>query len=229
MKVKVLKESDEKIFFYVRDASVDLVNALRRTIISELPAFAIDEVDFFENTSPVYNEYLANRIGLIPLTFDESVGDDARIVFALDADGPATVYSWELKSTDDKIRVFLEKIPLIKLAEGQKLKLEATAVKGIGKTHAKFQSAIASYNYVPDAETNSVCLVHAKEFNLFDSKIVEKEKCDICRKEAREGLKFKKNEFIMFVESFNNLTAREQLNRGLEVLKKKAEALKKEI
>ncbi|MFH0922967.1 MAG: hypothetical protein V1811_02820 [Candidatus Micrarchaeota archaeon] len=131
MNASIVKENDAMITLHLKSFSTSFVNALRRAVISDLPAFAIDEVDFYENNSPLFNEYLANRIGLVPLTFDESVGDDAKITFQLNVettDETRTVYSSELVSTDPAIRVFSERIPIIKLGKNQKLRLEATAI-----------------------------------------------------------------------------------------------------
>lgn len=47
------------------DASI--ANAFRRILISEIPALAIEDVFFFDNTSIIQDEVLAHRLGLIPL------------------------------------------------------------------------------------------------------------------------------------------------------------------
>jgi DNA-directed RNA polymerases I and III subunit RPAC1 len=48
------------------DASV--ANALRRTMVAEVPTVAIEHVFFHNNTSVVQDEVLAHRLGLVPLT-----------------------------------------------------------------------------------------------------------------------------------------------------------------
>ncbi len=143
MKFKITKESNQRIEFTM-DCTTGFANALRRTVLSQLPTWAIDEVTFYENTSPMFNEYVANRIGLIPLTWEDSKAHE--IDFSLSAEGPCVVRAGDLKSQDSKIKVYNENIPLMKLPAGRKLRLEAKAVKGIGRTHAKFKNALCSYD-----------------------------------------------------------------------------------
>ncbi|VVB71092.1 DNA-directed RNA polymerase subunit D [uncultured archaeon] len=175
MKLKITKETNERIEFTL-DCTTGFANALRRTILAQLPSWAINEVTFYENTSPMFNEYISNRIGLIPLTWEDSKAHE--IDFSLNAEGPCVVKAGELKSQDSKIKVYNEDIPIIKLPAGRKLRFEAKAVKGIGRTHAKFKNALCSYNL--DGKT-----------------------------------------FHFFIESYNNLKAKEVLEMALEILKEK--------
>jgi len=63
-------------------------------------------------------------------------------LFVLDAKGKekvSTVTSGDLVSEDREVRPVSETIPLVKLAFGQSVKLEAYARLGRGKEHAKWQ------------------------------------------------------------------------------------------
>ncbi|HLC48174.1 MAG TPA: hypothetical protein VJI13_03800 [Candidatus Norongarragalinales archaeon] len=188
MQIEITKNEGARLAGKAKGVSVAMMNALRRAVLSDLEAFAIEDVDFYENNSSMFNDYLANRLALVPLTYEKSQAENAEITLSLNAEGPCMVYSRDMKSSDEAIKVFNDGIPIIKLGPNQKLRLEAKVGKGSGKKHAKFQSALFSYSYEPE----------------------------------------KKNpEFEFIVESFNNLTAGEQLSRGLALLVERAEELTK--
>jgi DNA-directed RNA polymerase subunit D len=233
LKIDALRSAEDgrKQWYRVSGTDAEFMNALRRAIIADLPSFAIDEIDVYENNSVFYNDYVANRAGLVPLTFDEDAGDDVKVTLGLNAEGPAIVYSSELKSTDEKIRPFKESIPLVKLAENQRLRIEAVAVKGKGRTHAKFQCAVASYNQVPKlpAGAKKLCRMHAAEAGEDAESPVERDKCDACKMDEKGDLFYKDDEFIFFVESYNNVAAEDQLKKAVSVLKADAEVLEKEL
>ncbi|VVC02133.1 DNA-directed RNA polymerase subunit D [uncultured archaeon] len=144
-------EKDNKLEFSVKGAPVAFANLLRRYSIGNVPVFAIDRVTFYENSSSLFDEYLAHRLGQLPLLSETGRATD-EVVLTLDAEGPSTVYSKELKSMDSKIKSSLDNIPLLKLLEGQNLRLEAKARRGIGKEHGKFQAGLVSYELVKEGE-----------------------------------------------------------------------------
>ena len=153
MKISVIESTPAVLRFKLSGADYNLANTIRRVAANTVQSFAIDKITFYENSSPMFDEYIAHRIGLVPLNTPAKGYDEKdQIVFSLTAEGPATVYSKELKSSDKSIKVVNDKIPLIKLAEGQTLRLEANAIMGPGSRSAKFQPGIITYKPLTDTD-----------------------------------------------------------------------------
>jgi DNA-directed RNA polymerase subunit D len=156
VRVKVLDDTGDTVKVQLEGVDRSYVNAVRRFCISEVPSMAIDDVVILENSSVLYDEILAHRLGLIPIKTDlnryilpekcdcgSPLGcNKCRVLFVLDATGKekvSTVYSGDLVSEDREIRPVSETIPIVKLARGQSVKLEAYARLGRGREHAKWQ------------------------------------------------------------------------------------------
>ena len=159
--IKILESSDSHVKLLLKGVDRVYANALRRFAISEVPCMAIDEIVIHENSSVLYDEILAHRLGLIPLTTDlegyilpqdcdckTSLGcTKCRVLLVLDAvatDEVKTIYSGDLVSEDTRVKPYVDNIPIIKLAPSQKIKLEAYAKLGKGRHHAKWQPVTIS-------------------------------------------------------------------------------------
>ncbi len=153
MKLTVIESTPTSLRFRLSDAEFSVANALRRAAISQVSSFAIDTVTFYENSSSMFDEYIAHRIGLVPLV-SPSKGYDEKdeILFTLQAEGPVMVYSKDLKSSDKTVKVANEKIPVMKLAAGQTLRLEGKAIMSMGSKSSKFQPGLATYKLLGDKD-----------------------------------------------------------------------------
>ena len=154
----VISKDSQKIAIKLKGIPLQYANALRRVCLNGVPVFAIDTVDIIENTSVLPDEGLAHRLGLIPLKTDlsrfneptkcdcqsESGCSNCKILLVLDSDESQvtrTVLSSELLSEDDTVKPVSDKIPIVQLAPGQKIKLECYARLGRGTEHAKWNSS----------------------------------------------------------------------------------------
>ena len=133
-------------------------NALRRICLNGVPVFAIDTVDIIENSSVLADEGIAHRLGMIPLKTDpsrfvepskcechsEAGCSNCRVMLMIDSgdsDSTRTITSNELTSEDEFVKPISNKIPIVVVAPGQRIKIEAYARLGRGTEHAKWNSS----------------------------------------------------------------------------------------
>jgi len=147
--IQVITSDDRKISVKLKGVSSYYANALRRICLNGIPVFAIDTVDIIENSSVLPDEGIAHTLGLIPLK-TELGGDDesnSRVMLVLDSEATENtkvVTSAELESKDQVVKPISNQIPIIHLAPGQRIKLEAYARLGRGTEHSKWNSANVS-------------------------------------------------------------------------------------
>ncbi len=146
MKVNIIENTPTSVSFKLSGVGFNFANALRRIMMNSIECFAIDTVTFYENSSAMFDEYIAHRIGLIPILTPKGYTKKDEILFKLSVEGPMTVYSKEIISSDKDVRVANENIPLMKLAQGQKLRFDATAILSTGAKSSKFQPGLATYS-----------------------------------------------------------------------------------
>ena len=156
--LEIISKDNQKIVVKLKGMPLQYSNALRRVCLNGVPVFAVDTVDIIENSSVLPDEGLAHRLGLIPITTDlsrfnepskcecqsETGCSNCKVMLILDSgdsEVTRTVLSNELSSEDDSIKPVSEKIPIVQLAPGQRIKVECYARLGRGTQHAKWNSA----------------------------------------------------------------------------------------
>ncbi len=148
MSLEIINENDDKVSVKIKGVPLQYANALRRICLNGVPVYAVESVDILENSSVLADEGIAHRLGLIPLKTDLEAARDGnendKIMLTLDSgvsDETRTVLSGHLKSQDDKIVPTSNDIPIVTLAPGQSLKIEAHVRLGKGTEHAKWNSS----------------------------------------------------------------------------------------
>lgn len=142
--VEFIDRGERKARFLVRNVTPAFANGIRRAMIADVPTLSIDTLRVIENSSVMFDEQIGLRLGLVPLTtppgeFEE--GDT--VTLSLDVSGPGTAFSGDLISSDEMVKPADDNVPIIDLKEGQRLELEADAILGSGKDHAKHQGGVA--------------------------------------------------------------------------------------
>jgi len=223
---------------YVFKAEIEdsLINAIRR-YVGQIQIAAIDEVEIAKNDSPLYDETLAHRLGLIPL--EQNGKKEGKL--KLSSQDKGMVYSGSLKGD---FKVVYDKIPLTLLSEGQEIEISANIKMGKGQDHAKFSPGIMNYRQISEiyvdkelAEklkntfTNIEIKQKGDKFLIVDDN--EKEVSDICEGLAEKyGKKIEvkpTNDIIISIESFGQIDAKNIFTKSIEALKKDLNEISKKI
>ena len=180
MRIKVLEPDElDKQFgrFLIEDATPAQVNAIRRTLLADVPTMAIETVEInqgiirdddgkeYESMAPLFDEIISHRLGLLPVPtdLDNYVFRDScecggvgcphcTITYIINKKGPCTVYSGDLipVGNDNTLKIKDELIPIVELKENQALIAYAIAELGTGREHAKWQPVSGlGYTYYP--------------------------------------------------------------------------------
>ncbi|MGP8320638.1 MAG: DNA-directed RNA polymerase subunit D [Methanosarcinaceae archaeon] len=252
MEVDILELSDRSIKFILSNTTSAFANGIRRAMLADVPTLAIDYVNIYDNTSVLYDEQLALRFGLVPLTSDiddfiplnecscEDICPACQVSLTLSVEGPKMVYSGDLVSSDPKVQPADTNIPIVELKEGHKVVIEAIAHMGYGKEHAKWQAGVAcGYKNMPIIEINGcdncgVCADKCPRGIIYiesTGAMVSKEdllKCSLCKlcEDACDigsiSVKENENSFIFYSESDGSYTSRELILNAGNVIKDKA-------
>lgn len=172
-----LQVATDRVDFTLSNVDLAFANSLRRTMLAEVPTLAIALVEFHVNTSVLADEFIAHRLGLVPLNSKQvedmmyardcdcdSNCENCGVVLTLHArctgEDIMKIYARDLVVTEPRANEFVGN-PVItdsqglgsvicKLRKGQELKVTCIARKGIAKEHAKWAptSAVA-FEYDP--------------------------------------------------------------------------------
>ncbi len=255
MKLEILELGDRKAKFILSEVTPAYANALRRAMLADIPKMAIDYVGIYDNTSVMFDEMLAHRMGLIPIKTNldmyklreecDCKGEGCalcQVTFTLSAEGPGMVHSRDLKSSDPETVPADDNVPIIELKAGQKLVLTAVARLGRGKEHAKFQPVCPpGYKYVPIIEVTETCdsckqcveTCPRGVFAIDRNKVVvvnpyECSMCELCLEACDiNAIKVSadRSAFIYTIETDGSFSAQEIIARAAGSLKSKASAL----
>ena len=259
MKVTVLEKTEDTLKLRVEDVRPGLMNALRRIIIAETPAMAIEEVVILENQSPIFDEIIAHRLGLVPLktNYDQYVHPEectcegvgchlCQAGFTMEVEAPEDGYiatTGDLKPQDPETIPVSDKIPIAKLAKGQRIVVEAYARLGIGQDHAKWQPvSTMAYKMIPSVKVDTgkcdgckecVTACFRKVFEMQNEKavVVDELNCTLCNLCVETcdvkaiTVTYDENGFFVTIESTGALPPEKIFEKSFDVIRKKYEEL----
>lgn len=163
--------------FVVKDTDLAIINSVRRIILTEIPVvgfYGEDEpiVEIIINNSPLHNEFMIHRIGLIPLHITEKITEDYNdgdYVFELNVENTgsnminitadnftgkykeANLSKAELNKIFPANNITKQKILITRLKAGEHLHLKATAIKRTAKINAAFSPvSLSNFFFIED-------------------------------------------------------------------------------
>lgn len=228
----------DKHSFTITNIDLGIVNAIRRIIMSEIPVVGFygedkDEdptIEIIINNSPLHNEFMIHRIGLIPLHISEEITEnyeDNDYEFELNIENKSSdtinVTTGNItgkykdknltKAELDKIfptnKTTNSKILITRLRGGEHIHFKAKAIKRTGKLNASFSPVSLSNFYYVQNKTEA-----DKKDNILD-----KERC------------YLKNEYgdpstLNFqIESVNGFSYKYLFQKALDIINEKLQNL----
>ena len=241
--VEFIDHGDRDARFLVRNATPAFANGIRRAILADVPTLSIDTVRFIENSSVMFDEQLALRLGLVPLTTPEGEFEEGEgVTLALDVSGPGVAYSGDLVSQDPQVEAADKNVPIIELKEDQRLELEADAVLGRGRDHAKHQGGVGvGYRHLQRVEVvGDASEFDEQEPNILrgvieteDGELVATNEFDHDLTNRYPGKELEVTDvpgaFVFHVETDGSFSVEELLLRAIDSIEERADELQTKV
>lgn len=232
--MELINKKENKLVFSAKIEEC-IANAIRR-YLNQIPVVAIDEVEIFRNDSPLYDETIAHRLGLIPIKSKKQSGK-----MSLKAKKEGYVYSGELEGDAE---VVYGKIPITLLNKGQELEIKTTLKAGKGSEHSKFSPGLMFFRRVFELSINKKLKEEIKKacpfaditekgdkISILDNK--EREMNDVCEgicEKNKEKIEIKEMpDLIISLESFGQLKTEDIFRKSIEVLKEDLDEVSKKL
>jgi len=168
-----IKINGESITFdlnnFSKEIKTSLANALRRTIISDIYTYAIDNdtIVFYDNTSMLNNEFLKHRLTLIPIVSNLDINYDDIIISCKktnESENMENIYAYDFICTDSKNNKIIDnniifKYPNIlfgKLKINQYLSFECKLTRNNSYYGGSFFSPVSICLYTFKTDENKV-------------------------------------------------------------------------
>jgi DNA-directed RNA polymerase subunit D len=152
MRIKIIKNNADYLEFTVDGMDTTLANSLRRTMIADIPTWAIEKVIIHKNTTVLPDEFISHRLGQIPLTSSLDIIPNTATVeftFNMKASNEFEIEEWtsDLLEPNSCITPAIDGIPIVKATKGQELNFTAIAIKGTGNEHSKWSPVTTTTHF----------------------------------------------------------------------------------
>ncbi|KAI4177455.1 MAG: hypothetical protein LQ343_000436 [Gyalolechia ehrenbergii] len=257
-RVTVRQALRDRADFTLENIDLSFANSLRRTLLAEVPTMAIDLVEVQVNTSSLADEFIAHRLGLIPLNsknvddvaytrdcdYCEQYCEHCSVTLDLHArctgDEIMKVYARDLVVAEPRPNEWVG-TPVItdaqglgsvicKLRQNQEIRMKCIAKKGIAKEHAKWAPTSAvGFEYDPHNK-----LKHVDYWYEEDPEKEWPKSANAAWEEAPQDVEAfdfaaQPSKYYFDVESVGNLEPDAVVLQGIKVLQQKLAAVIQEF
>ena len=176
--VNITEVRADRVKVVYTNTDISLANALRRVIIAETPTLAIDLVEVELNSTVLHDEFLAHRLGMLPLrtpdinkfTYTQECDcsppdfcSKCSVSFSLHVkchEGRRVVTTRDLRldTTEADVKIAGDEkqpIPIVKLARGQELKVRCIARK-VGRKNTIFSQVFFFFFFLVGIDNSLV-------------------------------------------------------------------------
>jgi len=133
------------------ESFIKYANIFRRTLISNIPIFTIDQFSVFDNSSCISNSHLAMILGELPLIQNDDLDEETPYIIDWQADDKRKQFT----SKDIPELEFTAVTPIITLNPGEKIKGRIFLSKGIGAVHPKWK-CVSHITWQPNYEEETL-------------------------------------------------------------------------
>jgi len=243
--------------FTLTNVDLAFANSLRRTILAEVPTMAIDLVEVEANTSVLPDEFIAHRLGLIPLN-SKHIED---VLYTRDCDCDQYCENCSVTLTmnarcsgGDRMIVYARDLvvaeprpnewvgnPVItddeglgsvicKLRKGQEVRMKCIAKKGIAKEHAKWApTAAVGFEYDPHNKLKHLDYWY-EEDPLKEWPLTDNAKLEDAPQDGEPfNYEASPSQFFYGLESVGNLEPDAVVQQGIKVMQQKLAAVLQEL
>ena len=233
--MKIINKTENQITFLAEMSDI-LANSIRR-YLHQIPILAIDEVEISKNDSPLYDETIAHRLGLIPLKMKDAKKTPK---VELNSKEEGMVCSDNLKGAE----IVFKEMPITFLNKGQELEVKGTTKLGTGEEHSKFTPGLMYYRKVVELTMDkSIKEQIEKVFPEIEIKesgnnvvVVDNGKqsiADFCEGIAEQNGKKAEvkdtNELVITLESFGQISIENILKESIKMLSKDLVEVSKKV
>ncbi|MBT4446504.1 DNA-directed RNA polymerase subunit D [archaeon] len=258
MKISSKQQSKDKlkVRFEIEKTSESFVNSIRRMVVEEVPTLAVEDMTVRQNSSALFDEMLALRIGLTPIKTDlssyslptspeevEERSARCTLEMELKVGKKGVVYAENATSKDPKCTFVHPKMPLVKLHAKQKVDVSLLAVMGQGKDHTKWAPGHVWFGNKPSLTIKQDAKLLEENKGKYPPQIFDKSG-KISQKQIEElnlfdsvdrvcddliKVSYADNDFVVDAESWGQLSVGEMLSTAGKMLAEKAAELSAQL